>query len=63
MMTICFAYRSVPRSGILRTQKLKTSLSRTRSSKVLSTPPPLKKPGVVQNIAIDASPTARGFFL
>ena len=39
-------------------QKLKTNLFRTLRSKVL----PLK-PGVDQNIAMHASPTARDFFL
>ena len=48
----------VPRSGELRTQKLKSHLVRTQSLNVL----PLK-PGVGQNIAIHATLTARDFFL
>ena len=47
-----------PRSGELRTQKLKSHLVRTQSLNVL----PLK-PGVGQNIAIQATLTARDFFL
>ena len=47
-----------PRSGELRTQKLKSHLVRTQSLNVL----PLK-PGVSQYIAIHATPTARDFFL
>ena len=46
------------RIGVLRTQKVKTHRLRTQSSKVL----PLK-PGVGQNIAVLASPTARDFLL
>ena len=46
-----------PRSGELRTQKLKSHLVRTRSLNVL----PLK-PGVGQYIAIHATLTAREFF-
>ena len=48
----------VPRSGELRTQKLKFHLLRTQSLKVLSL-----KPGVGQYIAIHATLTARDFFL
>ena len=47
-----------PRSGELRTQKLKSHLVRTQSLSVL----PLK-PGVGQYIAIHATLTARDFFL
>ena len=47
-----------PRSGELRTQKLKANLMRTKSLNVL----PLK-PGVGQCIAIHATFTARDFFL
>ena len=47
-----------PRSGELRTQKLKSHLVRTQSLDVL----PLK-PGVGQYIAIHATLTARNFFL
>ena len=47
-----------PRSGELRTQKLKSHLLRTQSLNVL----PLK-PGVGQYIAIHATLTARDFFL
>ena len=47
-----------PRSGELRTQKLKSYLVRTQSLNVL----PLK-PGVGQYIAIPATLTARDFFL
>ena len=47
-----------PRSGELRTQKLKSHLVRTQSLNVL----PLK-PGVSQYIAIHATLTARDFFL
>ena len=46
------------RGGVLRTQKLKTHLSRTKTSKTL----PLK-PGVGQNIDKHASPTAKEFSL
>ena len=48
----------VPRSGELRTQKLKSHLVRTQSLNVL----PLK-PGASQYIAIHATLTARDFFL
>ena len=48
----------LPRSGELRTQKLKSHLVRTRSLNVL----PLK-PGVGQYIAIHDTLTARDFFL
>ena len=48
----------MPRSGVLRTQKLKSHLLRTQSLKVL----PLN-PGVGQYIAIHATLTAREFFL
>ena len=47
-----------PRSGKLRTQKLKSYLVRTQSLNVL----PLK-PGVGQYIAIHAKLTAKEFFL
>ena len=47
-----------PRSGELRTQKLKSLLVRTQSLKVL----PLK-PGVGRCIALHATLTARDFFL
>ena len=47
-----------PRSGELRTQKLKSHLVRTQSLNVL----PLK-PGVGQYIAMHATLTARDFFL
>ena len=47
-----------PRSGKLRTQKLKSHLVRTQTLNVL----PLK-PGVGQYIAIHATLTARDFFL
>ena len=46
------------RSGVVRTQKLKTHLLRTQSSKVLAF-----KPGAGQYIAMHATPTARDFFL
>ena len=49
---------SLPRSGELRTQKLKSHLVRTQSLNVL----PLK-PGVGQYIAIHATLTVRDFFL
>ena len=49
---------SFPRSGELRTRKLKSHLVRTQSLTVL----PLK-PGVGQNIVIHATLTARDFFL
>ena len=48
----------LPRSGELRTQKLKSHLVRTQSLNVL----PLK-PGIGQYIAIHATLTARNFFL
>ena len=48
----------VPRSGELRTQKLKSNLVRTQSLNVL----PLK-PGVGPYMAIHATLTARDFFL
>ena len=48
----------LPRSGELRTQKLKSHLVRTQSLNVL----PLK-PGVGQYIAIRATLTAMNFFL
>ena len=49
----------MPYVGVLWMQKLKTHLlMRTQSSKVLPV-----KPGIGQNIAIHASPTARDFFL
>ena len=47
-----------PRSKELRTEKLKSHLWRTQSFNFL----PLE-PGVVQYIAIHATPTARDFFL
>ena len=47
-----------PRSGELRTQKLKSHLVRTQSLNVLPF-----KPGVGQYIAIHATLTARNFFL
>ena len=47
-----------PRSGELRTQKLKSHLVRTQSLNVL----PLK-PGLGQHVAIHATLTARDFFL
>ena len=49
---------TVPRSGELRTQKLKSHLVRTQSLNVL----PLK-PGVGQYIAIEATLTSWDFFL
>ena len=48
----------LPRSGELRTQKLKSHLVRTQSLNVL-----LLKPGVSQYIAKHATLTARDFFL
>ena len=51
-------FAQVPRSGELRTQKLKSHLMRTQSLKVL-----LLKPGVGQYIAMHATLTARDFFL
>ena len=48
----------VPRSGELRTQKLKSNLVRTQSVNVLSL-----KPGVGQYTAIYVTLTARNFFL
>ena len=50
--------RCTPRSGELRTHKLKSHLMRTQSLKVV----PLK-PGVGQYIAMHATLTARDFFL
>ncbi|WP_419608225.1 hypothetical protein, partial [Thiolapillus sp.] len=47
-----------PRSGELRTQKLKSHLVRTQSLNILPF-----KPGVGQYIAIHATLTAREFFL
>ena len=47
-----------PFSGELRTQKLKSHLLRTQSLKILPS-----KPGVVQHITIQATLTARDFFL
>ena len=52
-----FCYR-IPRSGELRTQKLKSHLVRTQSLNVLPF-----KPGVGQFIATHATLTARDFFL
>ena len=51
-------WRVRPRSGELRTQKLKSHLLRTQSLKVLTL-----KPGVGQYIAMHATLTARDFFL
>ena len=51
-------YLIIPRSGELRTQKLKPHLVRTQSLNVLPF-----KPGVGQYIAIHATLTARDFFL
>ena len=51
-------FSHLPRSGELRTQKLKSHLVRTQSLNVL----PLK-PGVGQYIAIHATLTVRDFFL
>ena len=48
----------LPRKGVLRTQKLKTHLLRTQSSKILPF-----KPGAGPYVAIYAAPTARDFFL
>ena len=48
---------AVPRSGELRTQKLKSHLVRTQSLNVLPV-----KPGVGQYIAIHATLTVRDFF-
>ena len=53
---VCF-FSLVPRSGMLRTQKLKSHLVRTQSLNGL----PLK-PGVGQYTAIHATLTARNFF-
>ena len=50
--------RKFPRSGELRTQKLKSNLVRTQSLNVL----PLK-PGVGQYMAIHSTLTAKDFFL
>ena len=55
LFSLCF---SSPRSGELRTQKLKSHLVRTQSLNVL----PLK-PGVGQYTAIHATLTGRDFFL
>ena len=49
---------SSPCSGVLRTQKLKTHLVRSQSSKALHF-----KPGAGLCIAMHATPTAREFFL
>ena len=49
-------FSSFPRSGELRTQKLKSHLLRTQSLNVL-----LLKPGVGQYIALHATITARDF--
>ena len=59
-MVILFSVlaRLTPRSGELRTQKLKSHLVRTQGLNVL----PLK-PGVGQDIGIHATFTARDFFL
>ena len=54
LLSVCVC----PRSGKLRTQKLKSHLMRTQSLKVL----PLK-PGIGQYIAMHATLTARDFFL
>ena len=51
-------FSCIPRSGELRTQKLKSHLVRTQSLNVL----PLR-PGVGQYIAMHATLTARDFFL
>ena len=48
----------IPRSGELRTQKLKSHLERTQSLNVL-----LLKPEVGQYIAMHSTLTARDFFL
>ena len=53
-----YGYNYTPAVGGLRTQKLKSYLLRTQSSKVL----PLK-PGVGQYIDIHATLTAKDFFL
>ena len=53
-----FGLLSRPRSGELRTQKLKSHLVRTQSLNFLPF-----KPGVSQYIAIHATLTARDFFL
>ena len=50
-------HKPLPRSGELRTQKLKSHLVRTQSSNVLRL-----KPAVGQYIAIHATLTARNFF-
>ena len=55
---VCVCFLFAPRSGELRTQKLKSHLMRTQSLKLL----PLK-PGVGQYIAMHATLTARDFFL
>ena len=54
----CYLPFAAPRSGELRTQKLKSHLVRTQSLNVLPF-----KPGVGQYIAIHATLTARDFFL
>ena len=53
-----YVFFFLPRSGELRTQKLKSRLVRTQILNIL----PLK-PGVGQHIAIHATLTARDFFL
>ena len=55
--TVCIV-TTRPRSGELRTQKLKSHLARTQSLNALPF-----KPGVGQYIAIHATLTARDFFL
>ena len=57
-MFVTFQPLSLLRSGVLRTQKLKTHLLRSQSSKVL-----LLKPGAGPYIALHATPTAKDFFL
>ena len=52
------SWNSIPRSGELRTQKLKSLLGRAQSLNVL-----LLKPGVGQYTAIHVTLTARDFFL
>ena len=56
LLQLCVA--AVPRSGELRTQKLKSHLVRTQSLNVLPF-----KPGVGQYIAIHATLTAKDFFM
>ena len=53
-----YCFFTFPRSGELRTQKLKSHLVRTQSLNVLPF-----KPGVGQYIAVYATLTARDFFL